>query len=286
MQLSTAIAEAFERACRAELEAPKPGNVHVFAGGHAMTVADFIRSAEAAAPFIACEGASVGRRIFDAVAATFAVIGQNTNLGIVLLCAPLAAAAERNPSDLPTGIRATLAALDVEDARLAFEAIRRAAPGGLGRAPLHDVRSPARVSLLQAMVEAAERDRIARQYATGFSDVFAVGVPALEGWRRPHADPRRATLGVYLTFLSAFPDTHIARRQGEAVATTVMQRAGAALESLEGAASLEELQGELLAWDQALKAEKINPGTSADLTVATLFAVELQGILRSVRKSG
>jgi triphosphoribosyl-dephospho-CoA synthase len=136
------------------------------------------------------------------------------------------------------------------------------------------------------MVEAAERDRIARQYATGFSDVFAVGVPALESWRRHHADPRRATLGVYLTFLSAFPDTHIARRQGEAVAKTVMRRAGAALESLEVAASLEELHSELLAWDRALKAEKINPGTSADLTVATLFAVELQGILRSVRKSG
>jgi triphosphoribosyl-dephospho-CoA synthase len=285
MRLSTAIAEAFERACRAELEAPKPGNVHVFADGHAMTVTDFIRSAAAAAPFIASERASVGKRIFDAVAATLAAVGRNTNLGIVLLCAPMAASTERGPPELRAAIRLTLAALDREDARLAFKAIRRAAPGGLGRAPRHDVRSPPRVSLLEAMVEAAERDRVARQYATGFSDVFEIGLPALEAARQRHVDPRLATLGVYLTFLSAFPDTHIVRRQGEAVAKVVMEKAGAARRSFDSAASLGELQDRLAAWDTALKRDGINPGTSADLTVATLFAFELMGILRSIRKS-
>jgi triphosphoribosyl-dephospho-CoA synthase len=285
MRLSIAIAEAFERACRAELEAPKPGNVHVFADGHAMTVTDFIRSAAAAAPFIAWEGASVGKRIFDAVAATLAAVGQNTNLGIVLLCAPLAASIERQSADLRTAIRLTLAALDREDARLAFEAITRAAPGGLGRAPRHDVRSPPRVSLLAAMVEAAERDRVARQYATGFSDVFDIGLAALESARQRHADTRFATLGVYLTFLSAFPDTHIVRRQGEAIAKTVMRKAGDARRNFDNAGSLAELQETLAPWDAALKRDGINPGTSADLTVATLFAFELLGILRSIRKS-
>ena len=33
----------------AELEALKPGNVHIHAGGHGMTVRDFLMSAEAAA---------------------------------------------------------------------------------------------------------------------------------------------------------------------------------------------------------------------------------------------
>jgi hypothetical protein len=38
---SNPIARAFEEACRDELDAPKPGNVHVFADGHRMTVTDF-----------------------------------------------------------------------------------------------------------------------------------------------------------------------------------------------------------------------------------------------------
>ncbi len=277
MRPAAAIAEAFERACREELEAPKPGNVHVFAAGHAMTVEDFIRSARAAAPFIACQGAPVGRRILGAVEATLGVSHQNTNLGIVLLCAPLAAAAERNPRDLRAGVRDVLAALDRADACLAFEAIRRAAPGGLGEVRDHDVRSPARVSLLAAMVEAASRDRIARQYATGFSDIFDIGLPALQSSRRLHVDPRLATLGAYLRFLSAFPDTHILRRQGHAIALATQSTASIFHERLSQASSLGELQDELLAWDLALKNEGINPGTSADLTVATLFVSELQG---------
>ena len=88
------IATAFVAACRDEIEAPKPGNVHVFAEGHGMTVRDFLRSAEAAAPALCKPSTPVGARILTAVEATFAAVGMNTNLGIILLCAPLAAAAE------------------------------------------------------------------------------------------------------------------------------------------------------------------------------------------------
>ncbi len=286
MRLATAITKAFERACRDELEAPKPGNVHVYAAGHAMTVEDFVRSANAAAPFIARAGATVGRRVLGAVEATLAAVGQNTNLGIVLLCAPVAAAAERGVLDLRAGVAETLRELDQADARRVFEAIRRAAPGGLGEAPRHDVRLPPRVSLLEAMAEASERDRIARQYATGFSDVFEIGLPMLKALKMRHAGTRLPTLGVYLTYLSAFPDTHIARRQGEAVARSVQRKARIVHELFDRADSLEELENELVAWDATLKSEGINPGTSADLTVATLFAFALQDVLQSTRKSG
>ena len=51
--------------------------------------------AEVAAEPIARLGASVCARILGAIEATRAAVGQNTNLGIVLLCAPLARAAER-----------------------------------------------------------------------------------------------------------------------------------------------------------------------------------------------
>ena len=74
MARRAAVAAAFVAACRVELAAPKPGNVHVFAAGHRMSVADFLRSADAAAGPLTVPGARVGQRILGAVAATRAVV--------------------------------------------------------------------------------------------------------------------------------------------------------------------------------------------------------------------
>ena len=137
---------------------------------------------------------------------------SNTNLGIILLCAPLSAAADAGTSDLRASLVKVLKSLDVKDADFAFRAIVQAAPAGLGRSPRHDVSEPATVRLLKAMEEAADRDRIARQYATGFSDVFDIGLPLLETATRRYADQQWVTLAIYLGFLSAFPDTHILRK--------------------------------------------------------------------------
>src|SRR5437879_5043054 len=113
-----AIAAAFVAACRDELEAPKPGNVHVFADGHRMSVADFIRSANAAAAALTKPGARVGQRILGAVEATRAAVGTNTNLGIILLCTPLAAAAEVASTGLRDALADVLQSLDITDANL------------------------------------------------------------------------------------------------------------------------------------------------------------------------
>jgi triphosphoribosyl-dephospho-CoA synthase len=274
-----AIAAAFVAACRDELAAPKPGNVHVFAPGHRMTTDDFLRSAAAAAGPIAAAGTRVGARISGAVEATLAAVGTNTNLGIVLLCAPLAAAAELGPGDFRGAVGEVLAGLDAQDADLAFGAIVRVAPAGLGRAERHDVFAPATVSLRDAMAEAADRDRIARQYVTDYADVFELGAPALsraiaQGW-----DATWSTLAVYLAFLAAFPDTHIVRRNGAAAAEHTRRLAVELNERMSPLQTPEALLPELLAWDAALKREGINPGTSADLTVATLFAYRLRNVL-------
>jgi triphosphoribosyl-dephospho-CoA synthase len=274
------IADAFKAACRDELEALKPGNVHVFADGHRMTASDFVRSAEAAAHPLAQPGAKIGLRILRAVEATSAAVGTNTNLGIILLCAPLAAAAERRPSDMRKALWHVLDELDVEDAALAFRAITLAAPGGLGTAARHDVRAPATVSLRDAMAEAAERDSIARQYVSGFEDIFVTGAGVLSASR---ALPRnQATLAVFLAFLAAFPDSHIVRRHGLATAEDVRDAAARFRTRLQDAEPA-HFMADLLAWDGELKGRGINPGTSADLTVATLFAARLRDVLASPR---
>jgi triphosphoribosyl-dephospho-CoA synthase len=272
---SERVAAAFIEACLAELEAPKPGNVHRFAPGHRMSVADFARSAESSAGPIATTGARVGARVRAAVAATQAAVGQNTNLGIILLCAPLAAAAEIDAVPLRAAVERVLARLDRADAADVFAAIVEANPGGLGRANRHDVNAPATSTLREAMAEAADRDRIARQYVTAFEDVFSLGLPAFAAARLRQTDPRWQTLEVYLTYLAVLPDTHV-QRNFDLGAAEATRREGAKMRDAYLAASdPAAMLPELLAWDAALKARGINPGTSADLTVATLFAASL-----------
>lgn len=279
------IAKAFRHACLAELWALKPGNVHVFADGHRMTVDDFELSAEAAAGPISRRGAGVGARIAEAVAATRAAVGTNTNLGIILLAAPMARAAERG-GPLRQSIAAVLAGLDREDAALAFSAIRLAAPAGLGRSPRHDVNEPPSGTLGEAMAEAAGRDRIARAYVDGFADLFDIGLPALAQARRAPIVPWWPATAVYLAFLSAVPDTHIARKYGADTAEAVRGEAAELCATLSAAAAAGCVADRLSRFDRSLKDRGLNPGTSADFTVATLFAAGLLSILRQGPDNG
>jgi triphosphoribosyl-dephospho-CoA synthase len=270
---SAVVAKAFIAACLAELDAPKPGNVHRHADGHGMTVADFERSAAVAAPAVAAPGAPVGARVLAAVEATRAAVGQNTNLGIVLLCAPLAAAFEhaRAGAGLWPALEGVLAGLTVEDARAAYRAIRLAAPGGLGRSAEADVAGEPGVTLLEAMRLAADRDRIAWNYANGFRDVRRTGVPTLERLSRRLEEPW-AVAGVHLAFLAAVPDSHVARKHGPDAAERVRADAAGLWARYVGAPDPRALLPALLALDRELKAAGLNPGTTADLTVASVFA--------------
>jgi len=279
------IEAAFRWACLTELDAPKPGNVHAFANGHRMTMDEFVRSADAAAVPLSAQGTRVGLRIHRAVMATLAAVGTNTNLGIILLCAPLAAAAERDSANLRNALHQVLQDLDVDDADLAFRSIVRAAPAGLGHSAQHDVFNPATVSLLQAMSEAANRDMVARQYATDFADIFDLGLPLFESVRHRRGDAKWATLATFLGFLSAFPDSHILRKLGAETAHCVQGAALKFARMLQAAEQPDQVVPALLTWDAALKAKAINPGTSADLTVATLFAHRLRSILPSARNN-
>ncbi len=268
-------AEAFLAAARAELAALKPGNVHVHAGGHGMELAQFEASAVAAAPWIAASRLKPGVRILRAVEAALAAAGCNTNLGILLLSGPLAAAAQ---SDAAGGLRARvkriLAALDDEDAAAVFEAIRLANPGGLGAAPDQDVAERPTVGLRQAMAMAADRDRIARAYVTDFEEIFAFGLPTLERIRRQTADAALAVTTLHMAYLAQYPDSHIARKFGTAAAGAVWAQARQHRTLWDPVAGPDTFEA-LLALDAELKRRQLNPGTTADLVVGTLFAAAI-----------
>ncbi len=278
--LATLLAARFKAACIAELEAVKPGNVHALADGHGMTVQDFLRSAEAAAGVIAQPELSIGQRILQAIQATQAAVGCNTNLGIVLLCAPLIQTALQAGGKITREyLQRTLAQLSVKDAEDAFAAIRLANPAGLGYSARHDVAMPADVTLLDAMRDAAERDLIARQYANGYEQVYAgrdYYRDLCARWERP----AWATSALYLYFLTHFPDSHIARKYGTDLALNVQQEAAVHWQALASCDNPKTYLRPLLDFDRSLKERGINPGTSADMTVATLLTEGLSTAIR------
>ena len=270
------MAAAVWRACIDELEAPKPGNVSFLSEGHGMTADDFVASARCAADVLGTPGLSLGERVLGSIEDTHAATGCNTNLGIVLLCAPLAQAALDGTPD--GALRARLARVleraGVEDTRRVFEAIRIAEPAGLGGSARHDVRAPAAAPLLRVMREAENRDRVARQYARCFEDVFEFGIPELARARARWPGPQ-AVAALYLAFLARFKDSHIERKLGSVAAEGVRLEALRLLDGLEASRSSELDLEPLTSFDSSLKRRRINPGTSADLTVATLLAGSL-----------
>jgi triphosphoribosyl-dephospho-CoA synthase len=263
-----------ELACLLEVSAAKPGNITPAHDFSDTTYADMVRSALALGPMFtrprACER-SVGELIADGVRATGRVADANTNLGIVLLFAPLvrAAAHQREAEPLRSATERTLAQLDVDDAAAAFAAIVRARPGGLGDAHEHDVRAPPRVSLREAMAAAAHRDSIASEYATGYAIVFGSGLPLLAHALRDGAPTLDAIVSLHLGLLASNPDTLIERKAGAAAARAVTE---AAREVREGTRSLADFDASLRAPDH-----RLNPGTTADLVAATLLAALLSG---------
>ena len=271
------LAQAYKNACMGELQALKPGNVHAFSDGHGMTIQDFIQSADVTAEPIARLGLSVGERVCYSVEATQSAVGQNTNLGMLLLCAPLlhAASSLQANQSLWGQLHKTLDQLSVDDAVWVAKAIVLANPGGLGASDQHDVHEAPQISLLEMMRSAQDKDRISWQYANYFQDIVDFGVnlyaDALLKWE----NAAWATTALYLGFLTRYADTHVLRKHGEQMANLLMQEAKEMESNYWATHNPKLMQKQLLVWDASLKARKINPGTSADLTVATLLASDL-----------
>ena len=270
----------FVEVCTTDVRALKPGNVGVHGGAGGMAVADFIRSAEACAPAICKEDITLGERILAAVEATRAVINTNTNLGIILLCAPLIQATLDSPDDDPrrnlqTNVAALLERTTVKDAALAYRAIRFVRPGGMGRVAEADLADEPTIPLRDAMALARERDWIAMQYADGYRLVFTEAVPCLLEFQARWGYPEWSAVGAYLALLGGHPDSLVARKHGMEKAREISAEAASLSRAFANADEPEEFKSKLLAFDRRLKAEGVNPGTTADLVVAGLFVAGL-----------
>lgn len=262
-------------ACLMEATARKPGNVHRYHDFEDATYLDFALSAQAIGPAMdQAPSIGVGRSVLMAVRATRAVVSTNTNLGMILLLAPMCAA---DREGWPDSIDGVLKGLTVDDAVHVYQAIRLANPGGLGSARDQDVSDEPTVTLLEAMRLAAGRDLVARQYATGYEDVFGVALPALREGIDGGLALEHAIIRAHVSLLSRRHDTLIARKLGVGVAEEASRIATDALIS----ENYEPLDRYLRADGHAR-----NPGATADLMASALFAAMVEGTIGLPRPSG
>ncbi|NOU21471.1 MAG: triphosphoribosyl-dephospho-CoA synthase [Methyloglobulus sp.] len=275
------LAELYRQACEIELQAFKPGNVSVYAEGHGMSVSDFRISAEVSSQPLCNPSFSLGEKIFYAVKATREAVGCNTNLGIILLCAPLIQAATKASAEvvLRQALSHVLASTTIADANWVFKAIALAAPGGLGDSDEQDVHNPATVTLTQAMQIASDKDRIALQYVSGYKDIFDFAVLRYNASLSRWSDKSWATVFVYAELLSQYPDSHIERKHGNKYTEWVATRMRQLLDEFGQATDPTQLQRALFCLDTELKSIGVNPGTTADMTVATILSVLIEGVL-------
>jgi triphosphoribosyl-dephospho-CoA synthase len=267
-------------ACMLETTARKPGNVHRFADFPDATYLDFMLSAAAIAPVMdRAPNRRIGETVLDAVRATRRVVATNTNLGMILLLTPLATVP--TGEDAIAGVQRVLAKTDVADARLVYEAIRLARPGGLGQVPEQDIAGEPTRSLRDVMSLAADRDMVARQYQSAFAEVQE-GLKTLRLEMR--ALSRRvetAVIQCHLELLALFPDSLIARKLGLAAAEEVSQKAKELI--FAGPAwYVEPGRRRYAAFDSWLRADghARNPGTTADLVTACLFVALREGTIQ------
>ena len=303
------IGKCFELAILLEVSANKPGNVNFSVGFHGTRVEHFLASAVAARPsfekaaergFAVLEGRlevdKVGMgKIMKECASEISVWqkGGNTLLGTVMLFVPLAVAAgmTRTEQDfvfdfgvLRENLRLAVELTTPKDAVHLYEAIDIAKPSGLGEAPDLDVSNPAsksrilrdKVSLYEVFKLAAGYDDICSEWVNNYPIIFDLAYPYIMEQLKSR-DLNTAIIHAFLNILSKHPDTFIARKAGVEKAREISFDAFKMLEK----GGLETPEGKIaiLEFDKRLResGSRHNPGTTADITAATLALCVLGG---------
>lgn len=265
-------------ACCWEVTIPKPGNVHRGADFDDVGYRDFLTSAAIIAPVIeAVTLQTVGKTILEAIQATERWVGSNTNLGTVLLLAPLAAVPREQT--LSRGIADILNLLDAQDAQHVYQAIQIARPAGMGQVEDMDVATTAPTCLVTAMRSAADRDLVARQYANNYEQLLGEVVPWLSGAMEQGWTIEDAVVHTHLRLMSTYPDSLIARKCGSEVAAESARLATRALSAGEpGELDYGAAVADLDFWLRS-DGHRRNPGTTADMIAAGLFTMLREEII-------
>jgi triphosphoribosyl-dephospho-CoA synthase len=303
------ISQCLELAIMLEVSTKKPGNVSFNAEFEGTRVEHFLASAVAAAPLFeeaARRGIQAARKnlrleeiqVGSMIKTCTQEVkewqkGGNTLLGTTMLLVPIAAAAgmtithDKSTIDinkLRINLNDIVQSTTVQDAIDLYEAIDIAQPSGLNKAPDLDVKNKEskdrllkeNVTLYRVFQIASGYDDICSEWTNNFPIVFEQAYPYLAE-RLKKNDLNTAVTHTFLKILSQHPDTFIARKAGIEKAQEVSQEARRILEL--GGQDTKNGQNEIAALDRRLRQRRnsLNPGTTADLTAATIALATLKG---------
>ncbi len=273
------IAGCAELAMLLEVSAtPKPGNVDRTHDFEDMQYEHFLASAVGITPVLrqaVSQQGNVGSLILSAVtSSTQWQKAGNCHFGAILLLVPLCIAAGRSDSlkQVESSVVDVVRNTSDLDAVEFYKAFRHFPVRVSEHADL-DIYDPTslktisdqRLTLYVIMQMSSQNDTIAAEWAEGFPRTF-YGARAINQYLESELSLNEAVTRLFLMLLSKYPDTHIRKKWGTEVALQISKEARLALE-----------QGNLAKFDAELIERRINPGTTADLVIGSLFVTLLGG---------
>lgn len=269
---------AYLFSCKKDIELIKPGNVNLLSSHKDTKAQDYLDSAILSSKELFNQNYSLGKRILESVNVTRSKVNVNTNLGIILLCAPVIQSyIDFNNLDLREGIKKTLSTTSIKDTHDLCAAINISSPGGLGDSDMYDTASYPNASIKQIMNYSQEYDRISYQYSHNFSDIFDFIIPKLEFLNQRYESLDISLSLLFIEILAKIPDSHISRKFGDKIAKKTSNNARDLLKILDREHDPDYLAKALNNLDYEYKKKGINPGTTADLLVASLMIYKISG---------
>jgi triphosphoribosyl-dephospho-CoA synthase len=273
------IAGSAELAMLLEVSAtPKPGNVDRIHDFEDVTYEHFLGSSVGLFPAFrkaASKEHNVGDLILNAVqaSATWQRAG-NCHFGAILLLIPLCAAASRSSTipQLKANVKKIVESTTTIDAIRFYESFRSVNVRVQEKHYL-DVNDPESVrniqkqklTLLDVMEISSSNDTIAKEWVQGFPRTFH-GAELFRRFEESGHGLNKSIVCLFLSLLSEAPDTLVAKKFGIGIALEVSAKATQALKN-----------GNIEDFDKELIARRINPGTTADLVIGSLFVTLLGG---------
>jgi triphosphoribosyl-dephospho-CoA synthase len=274
---------------------PKPGNVHRTRDFPDMVFEDFLISGVVIGDIMkraanlglkhcpdSLEKIEIGKLIKEAVEETDKWVANNTNLGIIMLLTPLSAAAGMSNDiiELQDNLDNIMRATTPYDAANLYDAINIADAGGMGEKDELDVGSDDAksrlidkgINMYDVLDLSAQWDMLAYELTKAMPITFEIGYPTFNGVKQT-STINNATVQSFLTILSIYPDTLIARKYDIETAQKVSE--DARLIIAEGGILTDKGVEMINDFDKDLIRQKLNPGTTADLTASSVMVALL-----------
>lgn len=268
-----ALQKLFEKACMLDIRSLKPGNVNTNSPSKNLNYLDFLKSIEACSDIITQPNILLEDRIFESIKSTINIVGTNTNLGIILLCAPIIQAYySQGRTNISENIHKEIISLDHNSTKKIYEGINLSMAGNMGSVESFDLKGNDFQNFYIVMKYASSYDLIAWEYSNKFEIIFNDLTNKFSNFRNKYRSYEDACSALYIYFLSKYPDTLISRKYGLDKAKDIQKIFYDLFMEVESIQDMYQIKEKLIQTDKVLKNDDINPGTAADFVVATVFS--------------